>query len=312
MENKSINSNSLHKFFVSLQNSICSEINKQEKKEFEIDDWNKSSSHQLKGSGRTRIIENGSLFERGGVNFSHVFGQNLPPSATKIRPELEGRPFEAMGLSLVFHPQNPHVPTVHMNIRFFIAHPKNIEEEEVWWFGGGMDLTPYYLYEEDAKHFHQCCKTALDLYSPNYYPDFKKNCDEYFYLKHRGETRGIGGIFFDDFSELGFEKSLSMVSNVGHSFVNAYLPIVSKRKELAYGDREKDFQLYRRGRYVEFNLVYDRGTIFGLQSGGRIESILMSMPPSVSWKYNFVPKVGSPEEKLYQFLKPIDWLNFKI
>ena len=252
------------------------------------------------------------MFERGGVNFSHVFGKSLPPSATKIRPELEGRPFEAMGLSLVLHPRNPHVPTVHMNVRFFIAHPKKKEEAEVWWFGGGMDLTPYYLYEEDAKHFHECCKTALDPFSLNYYQDFKKNCDEYFYLKHRGETRGIGGIFFDDFSELGFEKSFDMVRNIGYCFVNAYLPIVSRRKSLVYGDKERDFQLYRRGRYVEFNLVYDRGTIFGLQSGGRIESILMSMPPFVKWKYNFVPEIGSPEEKLYRFLRPINWLEYKL
>ena len=302
----------MKKFFFDLQDSICYEINKQEIEQFEIDDWNKSSNNELKGNGRTRIIENGSLFERGGVNFSHVFGKSLPPSATKIRPELEGRPFEAMGLSLVFHPRNPHVPTVHMNVRFFIAHTKKKEEVEVWWFGGGMDLTPYYLYEEDAKHFHECCKTALDPFSLNYYQDFKKNCDEYFYLKHRGETRGIGGIFFDDFSELGFEKSFDMVRNIGYCFVNAYLPIVSRRKSLVYGDKERDFQLYRRGRYVEFNLVYDRGTIFGLQSGGRIESILMSMPPYVKWKYNFVPEIGSPEEKLYRFLRPINWLEYKL
>jgi coproporphyrinogen III oxidase len=300
---------SLQKFFFDLQNSICSEINKQEIKQFEIDDWNKSSSNQLKGNGRTRIIEDGFVFERGGVNFSHVFGKKLPPSATKSRPELEGRPFEAMGLSLVFHPQNPYIPTVHMNIRFFIAHPKNKDESEVWWFGGGMDLTPYYLFEEDAKHFHKCCKDVLDPYSSEYYANFKKNCDEYFYLKHRGETRGVGGIFFDDFSELGFEKSFDMVRAVGNSFLKAYIPIVIRRKNLVFGDREKDFQLYRRGRYVEFNLVYDRGTIFGLQSGGRIESILMSMPPSVSWKYNFAPEVGSAEEKLYQFLKPVNWLE---
>ena len=302
----------MKKFFFDLQDFICYEINKQEIEQFEIDDWNKSSNNELKGNGRTRIIENGSLFERGGVNFSHVFGKSLPPSATKIRPELEGRPFEAMGLSLVFHPRNPHVPTVHMNVRFFIAHPKKKEEVEVWWFGGGMDLTPYYLYEEDAKHFHECCKTALDPFSLNYYQNFKKNCDEYFYLKHRGETRGIGGIFFDDFSELGFEKSFDMVRNIGYCFVNAYLPIVSRRKSLVYGDKERDFQLYRRGRYVEFNLVYDRGTIFGLQSGGRIESILMSMPPFVKWKYNFVPEIGSPEEKLYRFLRPINWLEYKL
>ena len=302
----------MKKFFFDLQDFICYEINKQEIEQFEIDDWNKSSNNELKGNGRTRIIENGSLFERGGVNFSHVFGKSLPPSATKIRPELEGRPFEAMGLSLVFHPRNPHVPTVHMNVRFFIAHPKKKEEVEVWWFGGGMDLTPYYLYEEDAKHFHECCKTALDPFSLNYYQDFKKNCDEYFYLKHRGETRGIGGIFFDDFSELGFKKSFDMVRNIGYCFVNAYLPIVSRRKSLVYGDKERDFQLYRRGRYVEFNLVYDRGTIFGLQSGGRIESILMSMPPFVKWKYNFVPEIGSPEEKLYRFLRPINWLEYKL
>ena len=302
----------MKKFFFDLQDFICNEINKQEIEQFEIDDWNKSSNNELKGNGRTRIIENGSLFERGGVNFSHVFGKSLPPSATKIRPELEGRPFEAMGLSLVFHPRNPHVPTVHMNVRFFIAHTKKKEEVEVWWFGGGMDLTPYYLYEEDAKHFHECCKTALDPFSLNYYQDFKKNCDEYFYLKHRGETRGIGGIFFDDFSELGFEKRFEMVRNIGYCFVNEYLTIVSRRKSLVYGDKERDFQLYRRGRYVEFNLVYDRGTIFGLQSGGRIESILRSRPPCVQWNYNLVPEIGSPEEQLYRFLRPITWLEYKL
>lgn len=299
----------LEKFFLGLQSSICLAINKEEKNQFKIDNWNKSSNKQLKGNGCTRIIENGSLFERGGVNYSHVFGDKLPPSATKLRPELEGRSFEAMGLSLVFHPQNPYIPTVHMNIRFFISHPKSMNEPVVWWFGGGLDLTPTYIYEEDAKHFHECCKAALDPFSSEYYAMFKKNCDEYFYLKHRDETRGIGGIFFDDFSDNGFEKSFAMVRSVGNSFLDAYIPIISRRKEQPFGFRQKDFQLYRRGRYVEFNLVYDRGTIFGLQSGGRIESILMSMPPSVNWKYNFTPKKGSPEEKLNNFLRPVDWLE---
>ncbi len=285
------------------------ETNKQEKKQFKVDNWNKSASKQLKGNGRTRIIEDGSLFERGGVNYSHVFGDKLPSSATITRPELKGRSFEAMGLSLVFHPQNPYVPTVHMNIRFFIAHPNKTNEVAVWWFGGGMDLTPYYLYIEDAKHFHKCCKETLDPFSRDYYNEFKKNCDEYFYLKHRKETRGIGGIFFDDFSALGFEKSFDMVRAVGSSFIDAYFPIVSKRKNIIFGEREKNFQRYRRGRYVEFNLVYDRGTIFGLQSGGRIESILMSMPPSVNWKYDFIPDAGSAEEKIYKFLRPVDWLE---
>ncbi len=309
MSRKKIETTTLEKFFFDLQDSICKETNKQEKKPFFKDNWNKPSGDKLKGHGRTRIIEDGSLFERGGVNYSHVFGEKLPPSATKIRPELEGKSFEAMGLSLVFHPQNPYIPTVHMNIRFFIAHPSGNDESVVWWFGGGMDLTPYYIYEEDAKHFHKCCKDALDPFSREYYKNFKKNCDEYFYLKHRAESRGVGGIFFDDFSELGFEKSFAMVRAIGRSFSGAYLPIVKRRKTLLFGEREKNFQRYRRGRYVEFNLVYDRGTIFGLQSGGRIESILMSMPPSVNWKYNFIPKKGSPEEKLYKFLKPVNWLE---
>ncbi len=309
MKIKSNNINNIEKYFLELQDSICSIINKTESKLFKVDDWKKSSESKLSGSGRTRIIENGSLIERGGVNYSHVFGDKLPPTATSQRPELVGRSFEALGISLVFHPKNPYIPTVHMNIRYFIAHASSKYESDIWWFGGGMDLTPYYIFEEDAKHFHFTCKEALDPFSKKYYPDFKKKCDEYFYIKHRMETRGIGGIFFDDFSDLGFDKSFSMIRAVGNSFSKAYFPIVDLRKNTHFGDRERNFQFYRRSRYVEFNLVYDRGTIFGLQSGGRIESILMSMPPRVSWIYNYSPEKGSKEEKLYEFLKPIDWLK---
>jgi coproporphyrinogen III oxidase len=233
----------------------------------------------------------------------------LPPSASAAHPEAAGRAWEAMGVSLVFHPRNPYVPTVHMNVRFFVAKSQNSAEVDIWWFGGGMDLTPYYGFEEDAVHFHRTNKTALDAFNPAYYPKFKKECDEYFYLKHRKEPRGIGGIFFDDFNELGFEKSFEMQRAVGDSFLNAYLPIVQRRKDTPYGERERDFQAYRRGRYVEFNLVYDRGTLFGLQSNGRTESILLSMPPIVKWRYDWKPEVNSPESKLYtDFLIDKNWL----
>ena len=251
-------------------------------------------------------MEEGGLLERGGCNFSHVKGKTLPPSATQHRPELAGAPFEAMGVSLVMHPRNPYVPTVHMNVRMFAALPEG--KEPVVWFGGGMDLTPYYGFEEDAQHFHRTCRQALDPIDPALYPRFKTWCDEYFFLKHRGEPRGIGGVFFDDFAELGFEGSFAMMRAVGDAFTQAYLPIVQRRRDMAYGERERDFQAYRRGRYVEFNLVFDRGTLFGLQSGGRTESILMSMPPIVKWRYDWHPEPGTPEARLYtDFLRPRDW-----
>jgi coproporphyrinogen III oxidase len=258
------------------------------------DSWQRAEG----GGGTSCILEEGQVFERAGVNLSHVHGAKLPPSASAARPQLAGRAFEAMGVSLVLHPRNPYCPTVHMNVRFFAAG-------DTWWFGGGMDLTPYYGFEEDARHFHATCKKALDSVGPGYYPRFKRWCDEYFYLRHRGEPRGIGGIFFDD---LAHEHSFELTRSVGDHFLAAYVPILERRKELAFGTRERSFQAYRRGRYVEFNLVYDRGTLFGLQSGGRTESILMSLPPRADWRYDWKPEPGSPEEKLYtDFLKPRDW-----
>jgi coproporphyrinogen III oxidase len=248
----------------------------------------------------TRILEGGKLLERGGVGFSHVTGTKLPPSASAHRPGIAGRPWEAMGVSLVFHPRSPHIPTVHMNVRFFVAG-------DVWWFGGGMDLTPYYPVEEDCAHFHQANRAALAPW-PGLHARFKKQCDDYFFLKHRNEPRGIGGTFFDDYSEEGFEHAFAVQRAVGDAFLPAYIPIVERRRETPYGERERDFQAYRRGRYVEFNLVWDRGTLFGLQSGGRAESILMSLPPVVRWRYDWRPEPGSPEAKLYEVLMPPrDW-----
>jgi coproporphyrinogen III oxidase len=274
---------------------------------FLTDAWQKAPGERLQGSGITQILEGGAVFERAGCGFSHVRGPSLPPSATQHRPELAGAPFEAMGVSLVFHPRNPYVPTVHMNVRMLAA--KGPDGQDVCWFGGGMDLTPYYGFEEDAVHFHATCQAALAPYGSDKYPRFKTWCDEYFYLKHRAEQRGVGGIFFDDFSELGFDDSLAMMQSVGDAFLNAYLPIVARRQAMAYGERERAFQLYRRGRYVEFNLVWDRGTHFGLQSGGRTESILLSMPPLVSWSYQNEPQAGSPEATLYSdFLVRKEWV----
>jgi coproporphyrinogen III oxidase len=271
------------------------------------DVWEKPADAPLGGGGLTRILEGGELLERGGVGFSHVVGTMLPPSATAQRPELAGRGFEAMGVSLVFHPRNPYVPTVHMNVRFFIA--KAPGQEDIYWFGGGTDLTPYYGYEEDARHFHATCQHALRPYGEDKHPRFKRWCDEYFFLKHRNEPRGIGGIFFDDFNELGFDGSFAMLRAVGDAFLDAYVPIVERRRNETYGQVERDFQAYRRGRYVEFNLVFDRGTLFGLQSGGRTESILMSLPPVVHWKYDWAPQPGSAEARLYsEFLRPRDWV----
>lgn len=261
---------------------------------------------RLRGGGCTRILEGGRVFERAGIGFSDVAGDALPPSASAARPQLAGRGFEALGVSLVLHPRNPYCPTVHMNVRMLIATKPG--EAPIFWFGGGMDLTPVYPFEDDARHFHQVCKDALDPFGAELYPRFKTWCDEYFFLKHRNETRGIGGIFFDDFSEPGFERSFEMMQSVGDAFLNAYLPIVERRAALPYGERERDFQAYRRGRYVEFNLVFDRGTLFGLQSGGRTESILMSMPPVANWRYNWQPEPGSPEARLSEFLVPRDWV----
>ncbi|WP_175749729.1 oxygen-dependent coproporphyrinogen oxidase [Burkholderia pyrrocinia] len=271
------------------------------------DAWQRGPAERLRGGGCTRILEGGRVFERAGIGFSDVAGDALPPSASAARPQLAGRGFEALGVSLVLHPRNPYCPTVHMNVRMLIATKPG--EDPVFWFGGGMDLTPVYGFEDDARHFHQTCKDALDPFGVELYPRFKKWCDEYFFLKHRNEMRGIGGIFFDDFSEPGFERSFDMMQSVGDAFLQAYLPIVERRADLPYGERERDFQAYRRGRYVEFNLVFDRGTLFGLQSGGRTESILMSMPPVANWRYNWQPEPGTPEARLYSdFIVPRDWV----
>ena len=303
-----INISSLRDFFLGLQDRITTRIASVDGKPFVEDAWTKAEDSPLKGDGRSRLLEGGNVFERAGVGFSHVRGNKLPPSATQNRPELAGRGFEAIGVSLVFHPRNPYIPTVHMNVRAFVAKALTAGAEDIWWFGGGMDLTPYYPFDEDAVHFHATCRDALTPFGESYYPRFKRWCDEYFYLKHREEARGIGGVFFDDFAELGFEKSFAMTQAVGNALLDAYVPIVEKRKTVTYGEREREFQSYRRGRYVEFNLVFDRGTHFGLQSGGRAESILMSMPPIVTWRYNWSPEPGSPEAKIYEAIKPRDWI----
>ncbi|HEX2530287.1 MAG TPA: oxygen-dependent coproporphyrinogen oxidase [Burkholderiaceae bacterium] len=298
-----ISSAAVKRYLLDLQTHIVNALEEVDGKLFGLDIWERPDG----GGGMSRIIENGNVLERGGVAFSHVTGTALPPSAAANRPEIAGRNWEAMGVSLVLHPRNPYAPTTHMNVRFFIATAD--DREPVWWFGGGMDLTPYYGFEEDARHFHQTCLNALAPFSDTLYPRFKKWCDEYFYLKHRKEARGVGGIFFDDFNELGFDDSFAMAKSVGDHFVDAYLPILQRRKDIAYAEHERDFQAYRRGRYAEFNLVYDRGTLFGLQSGGRAESILMSLPPVVKWRYNWTPEPGSPEASLYtDFLPPRDWV----
>ncbi|MGH6609339.1 MAG: oxygen-dependent coproporphyrinogen oxidase [Burkholderiaceae bacterium] len=294
-------------YLVGLQQRIVAALEEFDGKHFVHDAWQKPVDAQLGGNGLTCILEDGNLLERGGVGFSHVIGKSLPPSASAQRPELAGRRFEALGVSLVFHPRNPYVPTVHMNVRFFVAQVEG--QSDIFWFGGGMDLTPYYGFEEDARHFHSTCKRALDPFGAEKYPRFKKWCDEYFYLKHREEPRGIGGVFFDDYHEPGFEQSFAVQRVVGDAFLDAYLPIVERRRDTPFGEREREFQAYRRGRYVEFNLVYDRGTLFGLQSGGRTESILMSLPPVVHWKYDWRPADGTPEAKLYSdFLRPREWV----
>ncbi|GBG13192.1 coproporphyrinogen III oxidase [Novimethylophilus kurashikiensis] len=295
--------NSVKEYLLDLQERIVDGLQHVDGKNFLHDSWQRPEG----GGGISCVMEEGNVLERGGVNFSHVSGDRLPPSASANRPELAGRGFEAAGVSLVLHPRNPYAPTVHMNVRCFMA--KKAGEAPVWWFGGGMDLTPYYGYEEDAQHFHRTCRDALTPFGQELHPRFKSWCDDYFYLKHRKEPRGVGGIFFDDFNELGFEQSFAMTKSVGDHFLKAYLPILQRRINEPYGERERDFQAYRRGRYVEFNLVYDRGTLFGLQSGGRTESILMSMPPIVKWRYDWQPEAHSPEAMLYSdFLIHKDWL----
>jgi coproporphyrinogen III oxidase len=290
-------------YLTGLQARIVSALEAVDGGSFRADRWSRPEG----GGGLTRIIEEGGVFERAGVGYSRVQGPKLPPSASANRPELAGRSFDAMGVSLVLHPRNPYCPTVHMNVRCFVALKPG--EDPVWWFGGGMDLTPYYGFEEDARHFHSTCKAALAPFGAALHPRFKKWCDEYFYLKHRKEPRGVGGIFFDDYAEGGFDASFAMMQGVGDHFLAAYLPILEKRKDSAYTERERGFQAYRRGRYVEFNLVWDRGTHFGLQSGGRTESILLSMPPLVSWSYQRAVEAGSPEEALRKnFLVRKDWL----
>lgn len=291
-------------YLLELQNSICSSLEQEDgKAKFMEESWQREEG----GGGRSRVLENGGVIEKGGVNFSHVFGNKMPASATAHRPELAGRSFEAMGVSLVIHPHNPYVPTSHANVRFFIAEKEGAAP--VWWFGGGYDLTPYYGNVDDCKHWHQTAKNACDPFGQHIYPEFKKWCDDYFYLKHRNEARGIGGLFFDDYNAENFDHSFALMRAVGDSYVKAYQPIMAARKNTAYGERERDFQLYRRGRYVEFNLVYDRGTLFGLQTGGRTESILMSLPPLVKWQYNWQPEAGSAEAKLYtDFLPARDWI----
>ncbi|HET7796068.1 MAG TPA: oxygen-dependent coproporphyrinogen oxidase [Rhizobacter sp.] len=303
-----MNTQDVRSYLLGLQDRIIGAMEVEGGEPFITDAWQRPAGERLQGDGLSRLIEGGQLLERGGCNFSHVTGATMPPSATQHRPELAGAPFEAMGVSLVFHPRNPYVPTVHMNVRMFAALPAG--REPVVWFGGGMDLTPYYGFEDDAAHFHRCNRDALAPFGDDKYPRFKQWCDEYFFLKHRNEPRGIGGVFFDDFSEGGFEQSFAMTRAVGDAFIGAYLPIVQRRKNIAYGERERGFQTYRRGRYVEFNLVFDRGTLFGLQSGGRTESILMSMPPVVTWRYDWSPEAGTPEAKLYSdFLRPRDWAS---
>jgi coproporphyrinogen III oxidase len=294
-------------YLLDLQSRILAALERADGHAFRRDAWTRPAGGRLEGDGLSSVLEEGALFERGGCNFSAVRGASLPASATQQRAELAGAPFSAMGVSLVLHPRNPYVPTVHLNVRLLSVHPQG--KQPLSWFGGGMDLTPYYGFEEDAVHFHRTCKQALDALDPGYYPRFKAWCDEYFFLKHRGEARGIGGIFFDDFHAGGFEAGFALMRATGDAFLDAYLPIVQRRRDMAYAEREREFQALRRGRYVEFNLVWDRGTLFGLQSGGRTESILMSLPPQVRWRYDWKPEPGSPEARLSeQFLPPRDWV----
>ncbi|MEX2043974.1 MAG: oxygen-dependent coproporphyrinogen oxidase [Opitutus sp.] len=300
-------------YLLSLQDAICAGLEDEDGVErFQADEWTRADpdSPGSGGGGRTCILADGGVFEKAGVAFSHVKGSNLPPSATAHRPQLAGRTWEALGVSLVIHPRNPHVPTSHANVRFFIAGHADPAPAgpPAWWFGGGFDLTPYYGFEDDARHWHRTARAALSPFGGELYPRFKQRCDEYFYLRHRGEPRGIGGIFFDDFNEPGFERSFAVMRAVGDAYLPAYRPIVARRKATPHGERERRFQLHRRGRYAEFNLVWDRGTLFGLQSGGRTESILMSLPPLVRWDYDWKPEPGSAEARLHEvFLRPRDW-----
>lgn len=301
--NNPVSIDAVMQYLQNLQSKIVEALELVDGKTFLYDSWNRLEG----GGGTSCLLEGGNVFERAGVGFSHVLGSKLPPAATIAHPEAAGCAWEAMGVSLVLHPRNPYVPTVHMNIRFFSAENEN--QAPIWWFGGGMDLTPYYGFEDDCTHFHLTNKSALDAFDTTYYPAFKKHCDEYFYLKHRKEPRGIGGIFFDDFNALDFAQSFALQRAVGDSFLQAYLPILQRRKDMPYTENERDFQAYRRGRYVEFNLVFDRGTLFGLQSNGRTESILMSMPPIVKWRYDWKPEKDSPEAKLYtDFLIDREWV----
>ncbi|KAF0809615.1 coproporphyrinogen III oxidase [Alcanivorax sp. S71-1-4] len=291
-------------YLLGLQDDICAQLEQEDGEgRFVEDSWNREEG----GGGRSRVLTEGAVIEKGGVNFSHVFGSTLPGSATAARPELAGRSFQAMGVSLVIHPRNPYVPTSHANVRFFIAEKEG--KPPVWWFGGGFDLTPYYGFEDDVRHWHGVARDACAPFGEHLYPAWKKWCDEYFFLRHRNEPRGVGGLFFDDLNAPGFEQSFAMMQSVGNAYINAYRPIMARRKDTAWGGRERQFQLYRRGRYVEFNLVYDRGTLFGLQSGGRTESILMSLPPLVRWDYDWQPEPGTPEAVLYeQFLCHREWV----
>ena len=308
-----MNSDDLKTYFTGLQTRLIAAVEALEGTErgrrFRLDPWQKEAGQALGGHGLTGIIEGGHVFERGGIAFSHVNGKQLPPSATAKRPELAGCAFEALGVSLVLHPHNPYCPTAHMNVRALTATKAN--GDAVTWFGGGMDLTPYYVFEEDIRHFHESCKVALAPFGADVYPRFKAACDEYFFIKHRNEARGVGGVFFDDLNEErvegGFDRCFALTRAVGDTFADAYLPLIAKRESTPFGERERDFQCYRRGRYVEFNLVCDRGTLFGLQSGGRSESILMSLPPLVKWRYDWAPEPGTPEAQLYETLKPRDW-----
>jgi coproporphyrinogen III oxidase len=303
---ETVNKDAIKAFLISLQDSICSELEHIDgHATFKQDEWSREPGERLGGGGRSRVLTDGAVFEQGGVNFSHVTGKSMPASATAHRPELAGRHFEAMGVSLVLHPHNPYVPTSHANVRFFIAEKEN--EAPIWWFGGGFDLTPFYPFDDDCQHWHDTAKRICEPFGDDVYQHHKTWCDRYFYLPHREEARGVGGLFFDDLNQWGFERCFDYTQAVGLGYLKAYLPIVERRKSIPFSERERQFQLYRRGRYVEFNLVFDRGTLFGLQTGGRTESILMSMPPLARWEYGYQPEAESPEAKLQAYLQPRKW-----